>query len=151
MSWPRYEDKIVCLSCVNVYDYVKDRHRLRLIKSGRGTAWLCEDCPDARTPKGGGQKMNVKGNIYFIHAPVVNRVKIGFATNVHSRFKALNSVSPVELKLLGFLPNKTMEDERFLHVVFDDYREKHEWFALSNEIKEFLEEELDILVSVALK
>lgn len=53
--------------------------------------------------------------------------------------------SPVHLTLLATIPDKTISDERFLLVVFDDYRIKGEWFEFAEEIKKYLKEEHDIV------
>ena len=65
--------------------------------------------------------------VYFIEAIGGGVVKIGTSTNVAQRFAQLQSGFPYELKLLRVLPGY-MEEERFFHDLFAEYRVRAEWF-----------------------
>lgn len=154
--WVDKEDRVICVNCANWFDYTIYRDRLTRMSTRAGGKWLCEDC----TPKHnwheiqrcivpGRKPPNLKtvGNIYFILAPEVNRVKIGFAQNLQGRLAALQTGSPVNMEIIASIANKTIADERFLHIMFDDYRFKGEWFEFSEEIKEYLREQDDIYIA----
>jgi len=65
--------------------------------------------------------------IYFIHAPEVRRVKIGFSTDPESRLASLQVGSPVELRLIKLIRGNRNEEAR-LHFRFRDKRLDGEWF-----------------------
>lgn len=69
----------------------------------------------------------VRGFVYFIHAPEINRVKIGFSTNLKERISALSMASPTELILMGSV-HGTYADEAALHRRFSALRHHREWF-----------------------
>lgn len=81
----------------------------------------------------------IHGVIYFALAESVNRIKIGHsASNVEKRIRALQTQSPVEITLLGYIPG-TVLDEQNLHIKFDKFRVHHEWFNASKEIMDFVQ------------
>lgn len=73
------------------------------------------------------------GFVYFIHAPEVARVKIGFATNVASRVNKIRSDSPVPVLLIGQMPG-TLADEANMHRRFEAFRINREWFSASPQV-----------------
>lgn len=75
------------------------------------------------------------GWIYFIQAG--DFVKIGFATDVDKRLKALETGSPVDLVVLS-TERGTMEDEAYYHRKFADLRARGEWFRYGDAIRAHL-------------
>ncbi len=78
--------------------------------------------------------------IYFIHAPELDRVKIGFTDGTaESRLKTLQTGSPVELVLLGSIEGD-MAAENALHLRFASDHIRLEWFQMSSDLQGFIEE-----------
>lgn len=75
--------------------------------------------------------------IYFLLAPDLNLVKIGFSNYVPQRISDIQYMSPARLDLLGCIPG-TMADEAEMHRKYAHLRQHGEWFqftpALSDEI-----------------
>lgn len=80
----------------------------------------------------------INSYIYFVLAPEVNRIKIGFSVKPNERYKALKTSSPVKLILLGFI-NGTQQEEKMLHEKFSKYRFNLEWFEYSDKIQKYVE------------
>ena len=81
--------------------------------------------------------MNNDSYIYFIEQEKQNFVKIGFATNIKNRLGSLQTGSPYNLILRGYIKgDRNFECE--LHLKFKNYNIGGEWFTLSDEIKEFI-------------
>lgn len=74
-----------------------------------------------------------KPTIYFILAPVANRIKIGYSSNPENRIKSIMTASPHDLDLLGTISG-TREDERNLHQRFAHIRKNREWFDATPEL-----------------
>lgn len=74
------------------------------------------------------------GAIYFVYAPEVDRMKIGYTQSVRSRFKGLQSASPVKLVLVA-VAHGTRADEANLHKEFDEYRTHGEWYQLQDAMR----------------
>jgi hypothetical protein len=64
-------------------------------------------------------------------------VKIGRASNIAKRMRALQSASPVTLKLLAVL-STNQNDELELHKRWAHLRGQGEWFQLSDELLAFI-------------
>lgn len=79
------------------------------------------------------------GLVYFIEAIGLSRVKIGWTrTNgLKSRLSALQTFSPVELRVLGTYPG-FMTTERAEHRRWAHLRSHGEWFELTNELIEHI-------------
>jgi hypothetical protein len=76
-----------------------------------------------------GHKKGPKGQIYFVQLVGTPFVKIGFSQNVVARLYALQTSTPLDLKLLRVFPGYR-RDEKVLHW---RHRKKHvrgEWFRL---------------------
>lgn len=84
------------------------------------------------------------GVVYFIHAPTVARVKIGF-TSLHreiaGRLSSLQTGSPVPLVLLG-CAEATREHERRAHRAWHEQHSHGEWFDCTPELAAFIERAL---------
>lgn len=78
------------------------------------------------------------GKIYFISAPECARIKIGYSSSVATRFRALQSASPVELTLLA-AADATANIEKAVHHKFIAYRAKDEWFRSHKALLDFID------------
>lgn len=85
------------------------------------------------------QKESIDGCVYFIGSKKYKWVKIGYTTDLHKRLLALQSVSPCELNLLGYIPtNSPIKDEKKHHGMFSREKIHHEWFNLSDRMIEYI-------------
>ena len=80
------------------------------------------------------------GYVYFIaqcNKQGNNQVKIGYSKNPKNRLKSLATSSPLPLQLIGMIKG-TMEVEKEIHLKFHKDHLQLEWFLLSNEILDFV-------------
>jgi len=77
--------------------------------------------------------------VYFIQE-VSDRghIKIGYAAYVETRFDKIQSMSPSQLDLKGFIPDGDHDLERAIHKHFKDSRLHGEWFKPSAELSDFI-------------
>ncbi len=68
---------------------------------------------------------------YLVWAVNSNRYKIGSAKNPHLRLLALNTGSPLELKLIAAIPSRLISEDA-LHTKHWGCRVKGEWFAFKS-------------------
>lgn len=66
--------------------------------------------------------------LYFVEAPAIRLIKIGFSQDVKQRFAAIDTGSPVDVRLLGWVPGLRAH-ERVLHERFASARIRGEWFS----------------------
>jgi hypothetical protein len=78
--------------------------------------------------------------IYFVETDGI--VKIGFSKDPNTRLKDLETSMPHELNMI-LLIEGTMEDESAYHKRFEKDHIKGEWFALSYDITEFIQQMQD--------
>jgi hypothetical protein len=80
------------------------------------------------------------GYVYFIRAPSVNRIKIGWsAYNPDARFVELNVSSPVMLEKFALMRGpQSLEGET--HARFKRLRKKGEWFRIAEPLLTFIAE-----------
>lgn len=76
-------------------------------------------------------------SVYFVRADN-GYVKIGFATDVASRFSDLQVGSPVPLTLVGVIEHGDRELESYYHRHFACDRVKGEWFLPSSKLTELM-------------
>lgn len=76
------------------------------------------------------------GYIYFGISG--NKVKIGFSHDPEKRIAKLNGGSAQTIWLMASMPGR-MSDEKWLHEVFDDYREHGEWFTYTGHVEAYVE------------
>lgn len=78
--------------------------------------------------------------VYFIRCQ--RFVKIGFAGDIHQRFRDISQSNPFDLELLAYVPITKREEarrlERSLHQQFKAFRHRLEWFALSPEVQAYI-------------
>jgi hypothetical protein len=79
-----------------------------------------------------------KGKVYFIRCG--DAVKIGFSTNIKKRLSRLQSANPFQLECIAWFKGTRME-ERELHIVFEEYHIRGEWFLYNNKVREYLKRE----------
>lgn len=78
--------------------------------------------------------------IYFLLAPELNRVKIGYTKNqstLNTRIKSLQTGCPDEIKLLQTIPGG-IQKEKQLHKDFEAHNQTGEWFDYCEEIQDFI-------------
>lgn len=73
--------------------------------------------------------------IYFLEG--AGMIKIGRARNLTQRIRAIQTMSPVRLRLIGSMPGDG-NDEREIHRKFSHLRGHGEWFRASQEIYDFV-------------
>jgi len=71
--------------------------------------------------------------VYFIRESARGYVKIGYAANVESRLKGLQTASPALLEILAII-KCSRETETDLHIFYDKHREIGEWFRPAPDI-----------------
>lgn len=77
--------------------------------------------------------MSMRGYVYAITAPELDRVKIGVAKNVHKRLTTLQCGSPCDLVIHSAREHEyPLLVERRLHRRFKDAFVKGEWFDISH-------------------
>ncbi len=84
-----------------------------------------------------GEKLNGLTAAYFV-ASGENAVKIGVTDDVLSRMKALQTASPLPLRLLAVMPGD-QETEYDLHRAFAALRISGEWFRFEGPLKRLVE------------
>lgn len=82
------------------------------------------------------------GSVYFIQAAQGGPIKIGRATDVRARFKAIQACCPVPLKILCVIPNGGHKVETELHRRFALFRLHGEWFDSTAELLAYIHAEL---------
>ena len=99
-----------------------------------------------------GETSWIYSRVYFLHAPEVDRIKIGFSSrDVGSRVQSLQTGSPVKLELLGTIVGD-VQDEGALHQRWAKARIRGEWFdgSILPEVDALLEEWRPLLEDLAL-
>jgi len=78
--------------------------------------------------------------VYFIKAEEVYpiRIKIGRSLDPESRFQDIANISPVLIKFLGSMVGGH-EEERKVHDKFKENRLHGEWFLLTDDLEDFIE------------
>lgn len=74
--------------------------------------------------------------IYFIEG--ADKIKIGIADNIAWRMADIANMSPVPVRLLGFIEGDEAA-EKALHVRFAPYRQHGEWFTACPELREYID------------
>lgn len=79
--------------------------------------------------------------IYFLCAPEVKKVKIGWTENFPQRLSAIRRVSPCRIDVLATMPG-TEEQEQPLLQEISWAQDHHEWFYDGPEIREWMDKTL---------
>ena len=72
--------------------------------------------------------------VYFVESDFYELIKIGYSTDLETRFDQLQADSPAMLTLLNFVPAGEYDHEWNLHHEFTKYRHHNEWFSASKEL-----------------
>ena len=81
-----------------------------------------------------GRRNRRGGLIYYIGSPEMRRIKIGYTSGCpFKRLRALQTGSPCDLTLMIAHPG-TIDDEKSLHLEFDQFSVRGEWFDMSPEL-----------------
>jgi hypothetical protein len=81
--------------------------------------------------------------VYFIQAENSDGfIKIGFAKNPIKRLLLFQTGNPYKLKLLGVISGVTEHYELELHVRFQRFRVRGEWFRPDSELLDFIQQEV---------
>jgi hypothetical protein len=75
--------------------------------------------------------------VYFIHAEGTDLVKIGWTADIARRFDQLQTASPHPLRLLAVHAGGR-EIETLYHRNLQPYRQRGEWFFLTQELRRWL-------------
>jgi len=91
-------------------------------------------------------------SVYFIHAPEIGRVKIGYSLDASVRMRRMQPESPCALVLLGIVEG-TLWKEYTLHEMFDAEWVHNEWYQCSDRLMAWINraisgEQPDIEVSL---
>lgn len=81
--------------------------------------------------------------VYFVLNPARNAIKIGYTQSLDRRFATLQNASSDKLELLGSLEGDK-DIERELHARFAEYRGIGEWFNYTDDLRDAIEEILDL-------
>jgi hypothetical protein len=78
------------------------------------------------------------GFVYLITMEPDEFVKIGYTkSHPRSRLDNLQTGCPMPLRLMAYFP-ATMEDEKRLHMTFDELRYRGEWFYVQDKLRDLL-------------
>ena len=78
------------------------------------------------------KRQNEKGFVYFIHQEGnFTQFKIGYATDLNKRLRALQTGNPNLLIVYRVIENVTRKTETELHHFFYSYRIRNEWFSIT--------------------
>lgn len=76
--------------------------------------------------------------VYFVEAEGMGLIKIGMSVCPWHRMRAIAVQTGRTLKMLGCTPQRTLVNERSLHLRFKRQRASGEWFRDCPEIREFI-------------
>lgn len=99
---------------------------------------MCRPFGRNQSPPLSDEQAQTDAAIYFLLAPNLNRVKIGYATKLKQRIGNLQVGCPDKLKLVLALQGKCYW-ETALHAMFADLRVTGEWFKYEGALREFVE------------
>lgn len=83
--------------------------------------------------------------VYFIEARESGAIKIGSTSNPTARLSALQTGSPVRLRLIGYTEGGEPEERR-LHRLFEDSRSHGEWFKPTIDLLDYITSLEDLYV-----
>jgi hypothetical protein len=77
-------------------------------------------------------------SVYYVHAPELGMVKIGFAGDVARRFYSIQTHSPTRLTLLA-IEDGDLATEAARHAQFASLRHRGEWFKFEGALVDFVQ------------
>jgi hypothetical protein len=83
-----------------------------------------------------------RGWIYFVVSSCERYVKVGFASDVENRFAGLKTAHPEEIFLDAYFI-ATEATEKLLHKALKPHRVRGEWFHLTPEIEDLIDDIYD--------
>lgn len=86
------------------------------------------------------ERFRNKPCVYFVKSQETGRIKIGFTKNLKKRLSKMQTDSAETLKVL-FAFESLPVDEKTLHAALSDDRHHGEWFELTAELLEYIEEQ----------
>lgn len=84
----------------------------------------------------------LRGVVYFLSAPSVNRVKIGTSARLDARIAEIGTWSPVDLEVMGTVTGG-LHLEHAMHEALSTFRARGEWFEVNERSKPLMMEILD--------
>ena len=114
---------------------------IHFFKLQKGYSARCKKCMNAisKTQREK-QRKSTNGYIYFIQSVEGLYIKIGFTMkNVDRRLRQLQGACPTDLCLIGYLRGTSIEEQN-LHKRFQEFNKHGEWFKLSKELIEYIEQ-----------
>lgn len=79
------------------------------------------------------------GEVYFVQIERIGAIKIGWAKDANKRFYSLQSGSPYPLRVLYISSGHTKQDEKNVHILFDKYKMRGEWFHPDEKIFNYID------------
>lgn len=76
--------------------------------------------------------------VYFIYDPATKQVKIGQSWNPVQRLTSIKGHGHNKAEIIAIIPAHSVERE--LHELFASHRQEGEWFELSDELREYIQE-----------
>jgi hypothetical protein len=74
------------------------------------------------------------GQVYFLKAPAVNLIKIGFSIDPERRLNEVRLISPTPVEFMGSIRGD-YEEERALHQKFAHLHSHGEWFVAASDLE----------------
>ncbi len=116
----------------------KDRDPIKYRRhDGFSGYWACENVAETYKAHLGCAGEPDLEFVYFVHCPLLGLVKIGYAFDVDLRLRAIRSLSPARIKLLGAIPGDVYR-ESHLHRRFRKERKHGEWFRVSERLARYI-------------
>jgi T5orf172 domain len=77
--------------------------------------------------------------IYFLLAKTTegSRIKVGFTENFSQRLSAIERVNACRIEVLGTMPGTEEQEQEMLKDI-EEYRDHHEWFYDTPELREWI-------------
>lgn len=86
------------------------------------------------------ERRRAKRSVYFVQPIHGGLVKIGVAADVAGRLNSMQTGSPVQLRVIGVIPDVGQDRETELHQRFAESRSHGEWFEPTPELLAYIDE-----------
>lgn len=90
-------------------------------------------------------EISKQSRVYFVQSG--DLVKIGYTTNLQFRLYTFRIASPLPILLLVDIPGGRPEEKR-IHKHFEHLRHHGEWFRLTPELQEFIDNFVDVSAAI---